>query len=82
VPRSTRIDPTDSRLQPTEQFLLTMLDGNTDIKSLSWVAPLREVDLLRALEHMRNEGIIELREPDGEQENEGAPVQAVQWSPF
>jgi hypothetical protein len=82
VPRSTEIDPADSRLQPTEQFLLTMLDGRTDIKSLSWVAPLREVDLLRALEHMRDLELIELRESDGAPEDEDAPVQAVQWSPF
>jgi hypothetical protein len=79
----TEIDPADSKLQPTELFLLSMLDGETDIKSLIWIAPLREVDLLRALQHMLDEGVIELRDPDASQQEqtEGAPVKAVQWSP-
>lgn len=74
----------DAGLQPAELFLLDMLDGETDIQSISWVAPLREVDVLRALQRMLDKGLIELRDPDpaAEGRDAEAPVKAVQWSPF
>jgi hypothetical protein len=74
----------DAGLQPAELFLLDMIDGETDIQSISWVAPLREVDVLRALQSMLGKGLIELRDPDPSRtgaEAEG-PVKAVKWSPF
>jgi hypothetical protein len=80
----TEVDPAETNLHPTELFLLSMLDGETDIKSLIWIAPLREVDLLRALQHLQSEGVIELRDPDRsrQEQTEEGPVKAVQWSPF
>lgn len=78
-------DPTvdvDSKLLPTELFLLTMLDGQTDIKSLVWVAPMREVDVVLALEHMYEAGAIQLCDPvDAESQDSQGP-RAVEWSPF
>lgn len=73
-------------LHPSEAFLLTMLDGKSDIKSLLWLAPLREVDVMKGLTRLHERGLIELRDPpatpaadsgDGEQ-----AVPSVQWSPI
>ena len=63
-------------------FLLSMLDGVSDIKSLCWVAPLREVDLMRSLQRLHERGLIELREADTARaaQADAAPVMAVQWS--
>jgi hypothetical protein len=80
----TEVNPVESNLQPNELFLLSMLDGQTDIKSLSWVAPLREVDLLRALQRMLDEGLIQMCDQvsAADEDAEDAPIPAVQWSPF
>jgi hypothetical protein len=74
----------EAGLQPAELFLLETLDGQTDIQSLTWIAPLREVDILRALERMLEKELIELRDPDPSRDGEDSenPVKAVQWSPF
>jgi len=53
--------PTD--LGSEESFLLSLIDGKTDIKSILWVAPLREVDVLRSLRQMLQKGLIALQEP-------------------
>lgn len=76
------IDPAEAGLRPTDLFLLSMLDGVSDIKSLCWVAPLREVDILQSLQRMKDKGLIEMREPGEPQESmsEEVPVMAVQWS--
>jgi hypothetical protein len=62
--RTRRTDsepPTD--LGSEESFLLSLIDGETDVKSILWVAPLREVDVLRSLRQMLEKGLIALREP-------------------
>jgi hypothetical protein len=83
---STQVSRAD--LHPTEAFLLTMLDGRSDIKSLLWLAPLREVDVMKGLERLHRRGLIELRDPEpspatqpGEDDGE-QPVPSVQWSPI
>ncbi len=48
---------------PTESFLLSLVDGGTDIKSILWLAPMRELDVLRALRRLVDAGLVELREP-------------------
>ncbi|ANM29084.1 hypothetical protein ABI59_04945 [Acidobacteria bacterium Mor1] len=53
------------QLSPSEYFLLSRIDGTWDIKSIIQIAPIREVDALRTLRRMREEGIIELRNADG-----------------
>jgi hypothetical protein len=49
-------------LGPQESFLLSLLDGDADIRTVLWLAPLREVDVLRALRLMMDRGLIEIRE--------------------
>jgi hypothetical protein len=54
------------RLSSEESFLRSLIDGETDIKGILWVAPLREVDGLRALRRMLDRGLIALEEPEPE----------------
>ncbi|MDH3627723.1 MAG: DUF4388 domain-containing protein [Acidobacteriota bacterium] len=64
-------------IQPSERFLMGMLDGKNNIKSILWTAPLRELDLFRALYQLLVKGMIELRDADGA--NEGIRPAAVLW---
>jgi hypothetical protein len=50
-------------LSPSEFFLLSRIDGTWDIKSIIQIAPLRESDTLRTLKRMRENGLIDLRDP-------------------
>ena len=61
VPASPEGDGMD-RLGPQECFLLSLMDGKADIRSILWVAPLREVDVLRSLRQMLDRGVIETRD--------------------
>jgi hypothetical protein len=47
-----------------ESFLVSLIDGESDIQEILWVAPLREVDGLRALRKMLDRGLIRLDDPD------------------
>jgi len=47
-----------------ESFLVSLIDGVSDIQEILWVAPLREVDGLRALRKMLDKGLIRLDDPD------------------
>jgi hypothetical protein len=47
-----------------ESFLVSLIDGESDIQEILWVAPLREVDGLRALRRMLDRGLIRLNDPD------------------
>jgi len=51
------------RLSPPEFFLLSRIDGTWDVRSIIQITPLREVDVLRTLKRMRENGLIELRDP-------------------
>lgn len=66
IPRLTRPvdESTKEKISPTEFFLLSRMDGTWDIKSIIQVAPLREVDTLRTLKRMRENGVIELHDPE------------------
>jgi hypothetical protein len=50
-------------LSPSEFFLLSRIDGTWDIKSIIQIAPLRESDTLRTLKRLRENGLIELKDP-------------------
>ncbi len=50
-------------LSPSEFFLLSRIDGTWDIKSIIQIAPLRESDALRTLKRLRENGLIELKDP-------------------
>ena len=54
---------TAERLSPPEFFLLSRIDGTWDVRSIIQITPLREVDVLRTLKRMREDGVIELRDP-------------------
>ena len=83
VPLAAAADPASANLKPTDQFLLTMLDGKADIKSVVWLAPLREIDVLQALQRMVDAGLIELRAPGDTSpaKEDGQEPRNVEWSP-
>jgi len=61
---------------PEETFLLSLVDGSTDVQSVLWLAPLREVDTLMTLRRLQRNNIIELAEPTAEATEEPAVVLA------
>ncbi len=50
-------------LSPSEFFMLSRIDGTWDIKSIIQIAPMRESDALRTLKRLRENGLIELKDP-------------------
>jgi hypothetical protein len=54
-------------LSAEASFLPSLIDGKTDIKSILWLAPMRTVDVMRALKQMIEAGLIELKDPAGAQ---------------
>jgi len=57
-------------LSPEASFLPSLIDGDTDIRSILWLAPMSTVDVLRTLRQMLDRGVIELLEP-GQQAKAG-----------
>jgi hypothetical protein len=55
----------DGPLSSEERFFVSLIDGQTDIRSLLWVSPLREVEVLRILQRMLHRELIALRDPQG-----------------
>jgi len=53
----------DEQLTPQEAFLLSRMDGQWTVKAIVQIAPIREVEALRILKHLRDRGLIELHEP-------------------
>lgn len=51
-------------VEPGEAYLLTLVDGRTDVRTLVWTVPMREVDVLRALDGLIDKGCIRLGLPD------------------
>jgi hypothetical protein len=50
-------------LSATESYLASLLDGRSDVRTVLWLAPMREIDVLQALKSMLERGLIDLREP-------------------
>ena len=50
-------------LTSEESLLLDMVEGNWDVRSLSWIAPMRKVDIVRGLLRLQEYGHIELQSP-------------------
>jgi hypothetical protein len=49
----------ESDLSPTEVFLVGLMgDGSWDVKSLLWISPMRSVDVLLALRHLVELGLV------------------------
>lgn len=54
-------------LSPAEFFLISTIEnGNLDVKSITWVAPMREVEVLRMVKRLLARGVIELLESTAE----------------
>ncbi len=62
IPVRVETDLGKKGLSPTELFLLTLIDGATDIKSILWVVPMSAVDALRNLRRLSEKNIIELQD--------------------
>jgi hypothetical protein len=45
-----------------EEFLLNLVDGSLDIRSIAWIAPLRTVDVMTSLKRLLEAGILELHD--------------------
>lgn len=56
-------EPSDEPLGSEELFLLDIVDDRWDVRALTWIAPLRKVDVIRGLIRLRRAGRIELRVP-------------------
>jgi len=56
-------DEERARLEPAARFLLSKVDGRTDVNALLWCAPLREVDALRTLRNLIDGGILGVADP-------------------
>ncbi len=50
----------DHDLTPVETSVLGMIDGVTNIQSIVWTAPLREVEVMRTLQALHDNGVIRL----------------------
>ncbi len=74
-------DVSELNLQPSELFLLGMIDGASDLKTLLWVAPMRELDVYTTLRQLMQRGLVELRDPESET---AAPAESdrpsVRWA--
>ncbi len=53
----------EGSLTPGEAYLLTLVDGVADVKSILWIAPMRTVDVLRSLHGLLAKGAIALHDP-------------------
>jgi len=51
------------RLSATESYLAGLLDGKSDIRTVLWLAPMREIDVLLALKSLLDRGLIALGGP-------------------
>ncbi len=67
-------DLESTRLEPVESSVLGMIDGETNIQSISWIAPLREVELMRTLQGLHDRGLIRIDKP---REGEAVPSGSV-----
>lgn len=64
VPTLTQMRDSGSDEKPTaeEAFLIDQIDGSTDVQSLLWVTPMRDVEVLKTLSSLLRKGWIEVRQ--------------------
>jgi hypothetical protein len=56
-------DPSaEAELSAEESFLVGHIDGKRDVRTLMWLAPMREVETLRTLRRMLGRGLIQVTE--------------------
>jgi len=63
-----------------ESFLLSLIDGSTDIRSILWLSPMREVDVLRSLEKMIDKGFIRVDWNREQESSDSADLHSEQAS--
>jgi hypothetical protein len=56
----------DQHLPAEQLFLLDLIDGSWDVRSIAWIAPMRKVDALRSLRSLLKNGHIRLSEAPAE----------------
>jgi hypothetical protein len=49
------------RLSAAEKYLLSRCDGKRDVRALTAFAPLRELDVLKAIQRFADAELVELR---------------------
>jgi hypothetical protein len=64
-PRTPRLrlaadDVARLRLSSVDKYLLSRCDGRRDVRDLARVAPLRELDVLKAIQRFADAGLVEL----------------------
>ncbi len=64
----------NERLTAGEDFLLNLIDGSWDIKSLIWVTPMRQLETLSCLKRLAERGFIEFREQGHGSSRDGMPA--------
>jgi len=45
-------------LSPEESFIVGLIDGSADVRGITWVAPVREVEVLKILKRLKQKGLI------------------------
>jgi hypothetical protein len=68
------VESLNTEIRSEESFLLSLIDGETDIRSILWLSPMREVDVLRSLEQMIDKGIIRVDHRRGQDAHDSAVV--------
>lgn len=74
VPQRVHPDEPPEKLSSEDLFLLDVIDGHWDVRSLSWIVPMRKIDIVRGLLRLRNYGCIELPSPLGGPEPSRPPL--------
>jgi hypothetical protein len=47
-------------LSPEESFIVGLIDGSADVRGITWVSPVREVEVLKILKRLKERGLIVL----------------------
>ena len=74
------LELSESRFSAAERFLLGMMGERHTIQTLLWVAPMREIDIYRALARLKSAGVIELHDGGEEVDLEGTAAPSVEWA--
>jgi hypothetical protein len=69
----------DGRFSVADRFLLGLIDEGHSIQTLMWIAPMREIDVYRALTRMRGSALIRLKEPSPATDEVGE-LATIHWA--
>ena len=57
---AAEVERVSEELPPQSAYLLSMVDGVTEIRSMFWLAPMREVEVLRILDRLTTMGVVQI----------------------